>query len=410
MDTPRFAKKIGVVIATIAVGALAAVIPHLVGGGPVREGAPVTMGPAVGMPGAPPTSSSGLSQRVSEMEARLRAQPGDVAAAVLLADALLRQARAANDVRAAGRAGEVLKGVLNENPAQYEALRLLGAIDLSQHRFRDALEVARRARDLRPDDAWNYGVMGDAQIELGDYEQAYDAFEKMMALRPSAAAYARVAYARELRGDVTGALQAMQMAAQATAPQDPEAQAWYAAQTGELNLKLGRIEDAERDFRYGTFVFPRYPLAMIGQGKVKAAHGDFDGALTIYLDQLTRTPTLDLAARVGDLYARRGDAAQAERYYQMAEDVAGPGMVQTEGNLALFLADHDRKLPDAVTIAEAVSKTRRDIFTEDALAWAYYKAGRLDDALAASQLALRTGTRDEVLLSRAARIRTAAGS
>jgi tetratricopeptide (TPR) repeat protein len=157
-------------------------------------------------------------------------------------------------------------------------------------------------------------------------------------------------------------------------------------------------------------VFPRYPLAMIGQGKVKAAHGDFDGALTIYLDQLTRTPTLDLAARVGDLYARRGDAAQAERYYQMAEDVAGPGMVQTEGNLALFLADHDRKLPDAVTIAEAVSKTRRDIFTEDALAWAYYKAGRLDDALAASQLALRTGTRDEVLLSRAARIRTAAGS
>jgi tetratricopeptide (TPR) repeat protein len=410
MDTPRFAKKIGVVIATIAVGAVAAVIPHLVGGGPVREGAPVTMGPAVGMPGAPPTSSSGLSQRVSEMEARLRAQPGDVAAAVLLADALLRQARAANDVRAAGRAGEVLKGVLNENPAQYEALRLLGAIDLSQHRFRDALEVARRARDLRPDDAWNYGVMGDAQIELGDYEQAYDAFEKMMALRPSAAAYARVAYARELRGDVTGALQAMQMAAQATAPQDPEAQAWYAAQTGELNLKLGRIEDAERDFRYGTFVFPRYPLAMIGQGKVKAAHGDFDGALTIYLDQLTRTPTLDLAARVGDLYARRGDAAQAERYYQMAEDVAGPGMVQTEGNLALFLADHDRKLPDAVTIAEAVSKTRRDIFTEDALAWAYYKAGRLDDALAASQLALRTGTRDEVLLSRAARIRTAAGS
>ena len=410
MDTRRLGKKIGVVIATIAVGAVAAVIPHLVGGGPVRERAPVTMGPAVGMPGAPPTSSSGLSQRVSEMEARLRAQPGDVAAAVLLADALLRQARAANDVRAAGRAGEVLKGVLNENPAQYEALRLLGAIDLSQHRFRDALEVARRARDLRPDDAWNYGVMGDAQIELGDYEQAYDAFEKMMALRPSAAAYARVAYARELRGDVTGALQAMQMAAQATAPQDPEAQAWYAAQTGELNLKLGRIEDAERDFRYGTFVFPRYPLAMIGQGKVKAARGDFDGALIFYLDQLTRTPTLDLAARVGDLYARRGDAVQAERYYQMAEDVAGPGLVQTEANLALFLADHDRKLPDAVTIAETVSKTRRDIFTEDALAWAYYKAGRVDEALAASQLALRTGTRDEALLARAARIREAAGS
>ncbi len=65
-----------------------------------------------------------------------------------------------------------------------------------------------------------------------------------------------------------------------------------------------------------------YPLAMIGQGKVKVAGGDRDGALAIYLDQLKRNQTLDLAARIGDLYAERGDAAQSERYYQLAEDVA----------------------------------------------------------------------------------------
>jgi tetratricopeptide (TPR) repeat protein len=157
-----------------------------------------------------------------------------------------------------------------------------------------------------------------------------------------------------------------------------------------------------------VFVFPGYPLGVIGQGKVQVARGDRDGALAIYLEQLKRTPTLDLAARIGDLYATRGDAAQSERYYQLAEDLAGPGVVQTEANLALYLADHDRKLSEAVTIAEAVAAKRHDIFTEDALAWAYYKTGRFNDAYTASQRALRTGTRDEALLGRADRIRAAA--
>ena len=140
---------------------------------------------------------------------------------------------------------------------------------------------------------------------------------------------------------------------------------------------------------------------------MKVARGDRDGALAIYLEQLKRTPTLDLAARIGDLYAERANAAQSERYYQLAEDLAGPGVAQTEANLALFLADHNRKLSEAVKIAEAVAATRQDIFTEDALAWAYYKVGRLDEAFAASQRALRIGTREQPVLSRAAQIRAA---
>ncbi len=367
----------------------------------------MSIAPQIGMPGSPPTSAEGLRQRVGDMEQRLREHPRDAGAAVLLADALLRQARAANDSRPTSRAGEVLRAVLKETPAQYDALRMLGAIYLSQHRFREALDVARRARDLRPGDAWNHGVMGDALIELGEYDKAFDAIDTMATMRPGAGAYARVAYGRELGGSLDGAVQAMQMAEQATAVQDPEAQAWYAAQVGELYLRMGKLDEADREYRRAAFLFPNYPHAMIGRGKVKAARGNRDGALAAYLDQMTRTPTLDLAARIGDLYAERGQSVDRERYYQLAEDLAGPGAAQTEANLALFLAEHDRKLTEAVQIAEAVAATRQDIFTEDALAWAYYKVGRLDDAVAASRRAVRTGTRDERILSHAARIRAA---
>jgi tetratricopeptide (TPR) repeat protein len=391
--------------AAIAVGIAAAAVPPLVARRDRHAASNIRMAAAVGMPGAPATTAAGLRSRIEEMERRLRDRPGDPGAAVLLSDALLREARATTDPRPANRAAEVLDAVLREDPGQYDALRMLGAIDLSQHKFRDALEVGRRARDLRPEDAWNYGVMGDALVELGDYDRAFEAFDTMMAKRPGAAAYARVAYARELRGNVRGALEAMTLASQATPPQDLEAQAWYAAQIGELYLRLGRLDEASRAFRRSVFSFPNYPHGTIGLGKVAAARGDRDGALAIYLDQVTRTPTLDLASRIGDLYAAKGDRDQAERYYQLAEDVAGPAAAQTEANLALFLAEHDRRLPEAVRMAEAVASVRHDIFTEDALAWAYFKTGRFEEAAAASARALRTGTDDERILRHAAQIR-----
>ena len=164
---------------------------------------------------------------------------------LLLADALLRQARVTGDPRLTSRAGAMLS-VVKDAPGHYDALRMLGAIYLSQHRFGDALDVGRRARDLRPSDPWNHGVIGDALLELGEYEDAFEAFDTMMSIRPTASAYARVAYARELQGNVHGALQAMQMVAEATSVHDPEAQAWYASQVGELYLRMGKSDDADR--------------------------------------------------------------------------------------------------------------------------------------------------------------------
>jgi tetratricopeptide (TPR) repeat protein len=395
------------VSAAVAVGAIAAAAPHLKFRGSPALGEPLRLGPAIGMPGAPPTSADGLRQRIGEMEARLHDHPSDAAAAMLLADALLRQARATNDGRPANRAASVVAAVLKDDPGQYEALRLLGAIDLSRHRFRDALDIARRARNLRPSDAWNYGVMGDALVELGEYDAAFDAFNTMASMRPGADAYARISYARELRGDLAGALDVMQLAESSTDPHDAEAKAWYTAHTGELYLKLGRLVEAERAFRQAAFFYPNYPHAVVGLGKVRAARGEEDAALAIYRDQFARTPTLDLAARIGDIFAARGRTEDSERYYQLAEDLAGPPVAQTEANLAMFLADHNRRLDEAVMIAQTVAAARHDILTDDALALALFKAGRVEEAFAASQRALRTGTRDERILAHAAAIRRA---
>ena len=76
----------------------------------------------------------------------------------------------------------MLTSQLKASAGHYDLLRLLATVYLSQHRSREALETGQLARNMRPDDAWTYGVIGDASIELGEYDPAFAAFDTMMKL------------------------------------------------------------------------------------------------------------------------------------------------------------------------------------------------------------------------------------
>jgi tetratricopeptide (TPR) repeat protein len=333
------------------------------------------------------------------MESRLAANPDDVGAAVRLVEALLRQTRITNDVRLAARAEQALNRALLNAPDHYEANRMRAELYLSQHRFREAIAAAERTRAQRPSDPINYGILGDARLELGEYDDAFAAFDRMMTLRPSAAAYARVAYARELQGNLSGALETMKLAAQATPPGDLEARAWYHAQLGELNMQLGRPAEAKQEFINASHAFPGHPFAVIGYARAIEAEGDVGGALTLLRDLAVKTPSPDLLVRIGDLLTHRERFEEAEQYYARAE-TAWRKDVRDPANFAVFLADRGQT-DEAVRVAEAEARVRHDIFTDDALAWAYFKAGRLADARHATQRARRTGTRHRVVLAHA---------
>ena len=96
----------------------------------------------------------------------------------------------------------------------------LGSLALTQHQFRRALARGREARSLAPFSARPLGIVGDALLELGRYDVAFAAFERMNALEPNLASYARIAYARELIGDLPGAVRAMRLAVDASAGLD----------------------------------------------------------------------------------------------------------------------------------------------------------------------------------------------
>ena len=354
------------------------------------------------------TGRESLSARIVDLRGRVAARPEDVGAAVMLADALVRQTRITGNSGLAIEAEAALKRALANDPANYDANRERGTLLLSQHRFREAVAIGEKNRDARPDDPLNYGVIGDGRLELGDYEQAFDAFDKMMSLRPGAASYARVAYARELQGNISGAIESMKLAADATPPDDPESLAWHHAQVGDLYLRLGKLHEAAAEYITASQAFPGHPFAMLGYARLLALRGEPASALALLQELATTAPTPDLAARTGDLLAQLGRRDEAERQYALAE--AGWRVDAPEPkNLARFLAEHDRKIPEAVAIAEKAAAERHDIFTEDALAWAYFKAGRFAAARQAIAQALRTGSKDPEIHVHARAIEAATG-
>jgi tetratricopeptide (TPR) repeat protein len=387
------------VCAIVAAGAYAR------GARPTRAYAALPL--SAGTPGGAPTSREGLTQTIAALERRLADEPGSGVAAARLADALLRQARATGNGGLAIQAEGALRTALGVAPS-YEAKRMLGAVLAAQHRFRDAIAAAEQARAIEPSDAWNDGVIGDAHLELGEYDAAFTAFDAMMRKRPSAAAYGRASYARELQGDLDGALRLMQMALDATSAHDPESQAWHHAQLGDLQYQLGRLADAEREYRHSAFTFADHPLALVGLARVDAARGDLTAALAGYATLMASAPAPEYAARMAELEQALGRPVDAARHVALAEqgwrtDTPEPA------HLARLLASDRARAGEALAIAEQAAAFRQDIFTMDAVAWAALRAGRIARAVAASRQALRTGTRDRAILYHAAAIAAAAG-
>jgi tetratricopeptide (TPR) repeat protein len=224
------------------------------------------------------TSAEQMEAGLAAAKARLAVNPADSAAAVRAAEILLRQARAQRSGGPALQAEAILTTLLEREPGEYSALKLLGAVYLSLHKFGDALNVAKRGLAVRPGDAWHYGVMGDAYLELGDRQRAFDAFDRMMTIRPDAGAYSRVSYALELQGQFPQALRAMRMATEATGADDAEGLAWLYVQQAGILGQMGSRGEARQALLRALAAYPDYPealdaLARLDQGGADRSRG-----------------------------------------------------------------------------------------------------------------------------------------
>jgi tetratricopeptide (TPR) repeat protein len=272
----------------------------------------------------------------------------------------------------------------------------MGALSLARHQFREALEWGEKARGMSPGTALIYGVIGDAQIELGQYDAALETFQTMVDLRPDLSSYARASYVRELHGDVDGAIEAMQRAVQAGGP-NAENTNWTRVQLGNLYFNSGQLVEAETQYNQALAFYPDYVHAIASLARVHAARGEYDQAIKLYIDATNRIPLPEYVIALGDVYKAAGHGQEAERQYNLIgvmDRLYAANGVDTDLEIALFKADHDQNLNGTLALARKAYANRPSIHGADVLAWALYKTGNYEEAQQYSEEALQLGTKD----------------
>jgi len=309
------------------------------------------------------------------------------------------------------RASKIIQSVLSNEATNYEALRMRSQIELERHNFTKVAEYSRELTAATPEDPYNWGTLGDSLMELGQYDKAAAAYQRMVSLRPDLSSYNRASYYRFVAGDATGAVEIMKRAIDAGS-RSPENIAWCYVDLGNMYFKIGQVADAERAYLSALRAFTGYYPAYAGLGRAYAAQGKTLEAIENYQRAQAVVPLVEYAAALQDLYALAGKPEEARKQadtVDMIDKMEQASGLNVNRNLAMAYADRDRKLDRALSLVESEMSGRRDIYTYDALAWTLYKNKKYDEAARAKDKALELGTPEPAFYYHAGMIERALG-
>jgi tetratricopeptide (TPR) repeat protein len=336
---------------------------------------------------------------ISAFQERLKQNPKDGVTYTLLANQYVRQARETGDVSGYQRAEDALNQALDLLPAYSAARTSLASVYYSQHEFMRALELAQKEYDRNPKNTQALVIIADAQLALGNYQETEVIYQQLGDLGATPPILARIAAFEELKGKPEEGLALMRRAAgeALSSGGTQESVAWYILRVADMYFNRGHYKQAGGYYEAALRVFDNYHLALAGLGKVQAAQGNYEAAITYYQQAVNIIPQPDYLAALGDLYTLTDQPKQAQAHYKTVEHIGKLAEINQQvynRQLANFYSDHNMKPQEALHLALAELESRKDVYGYDAAAWAEYKNGNDEQAQMYMDQALALGTRD----------------
>ncbi|MDB5263936.1 MAG: hypothetical protein JWQ14_3219 [Adhaeribacter sp.] len=343
---------------------------------------------------------------VQGLQRKLREKPNDLQSKLHLAFAYMQEARITGEHPYYYPAAlTLINDILDQKPANpemmYEATVAKASIQLSLHQFGPALTTAQAALPYNTHNASVYGVLCDANVELGNYEEAIKMADQMTALRPDLKSYSRISYLREIHGDLPGAIEAMEQAAAAGYP-GLEQTAWTRVTLGSLYEKNGDLQKAAAVYQRALDEYPKYAFALGGLGRLAEKKGNHREAIRLFTEAANTLPEFSFQEELVRLYQQQGEKIKANKVMEelisgMEEDQEAGHLVDLElANIYLHLKHDPEK---ALAFARKEYKRRpANIDVCKTLAAIYYKKQDYKSADIFLQKATRTNSQDAALL------------
>jgi tetratricopeptide (TPR) repeat protein len=359
------------------------------------------------------TMLSPAERSMAQARKLIEKNPKDFEAYNALALALSRRARETSDVKFYAQAEETLQKSFEIVPDNFDGQRIQVWLLLGKHEFAAALDAAKKLNQKMPDDVMLYGFLADANVELGNYNDAEKAAQWMLDLKPgNIPGLTRAAYLRELYGDIEGSLELMNMAYQSTPPGEVEDGAWIVTQMAHLNLEIGKIGEAERLSQQALAVFPGYHYALGNLAKVRIQQKRYGEAVELLTQRYRAAPhaenLYDLAQAL-QLAGKTADANKAFAEFEQKSLLETNRGDNSNHELIFYYADYAKQPEKALDVAQREIARRHDVFTLDSYAWALYENGQYGEARKQIEIALAVGIRDAKIFRHAGEIALKSG-
>src|SRR6202050_2376440 len=342
------------------------------------------------------TLNAETDQQIQSLQLHVKAAPDDYAGYDALGSAFFQKARETGDIAYYDLAEQTLKKSLELAPHDFHAadpLVHIALVYMGEHRFKDALGSAQQAIGLGSGDLAAFAIEGDAYTDIGDYDEAAEAYNTVQTLgqvtsSPLALACmsdSRIASLPFLHGDSAEAIRLMRSAVaaalQINVPR--ENLAWLYFELGERYVQAGELENAALAYQSGIAADPNHYRSMAGLAKIRAAQGEFEESIHLYQRSIAIIPFPAYVEELGDVYRKTGKEKEAQQQYDLVVYIGRLGELNrllSTRELALFHADQGIKLPETLELARKELEVRHDIYTWDTLAWVLYKNRRLQEA------------------------------
>lgn len=368
-------------LSKLTVGALVFVIGCSDGSAKVQPEVPKANLALSYQPGATPTG-----KLIGEAQAKLR-KDESAESAVNLAILLMRRRRETSKPIVMLYAKDAIKLALKLEPKNVQALVLRGMAHQYDHEFEKARDLAQRALKIDGETLLAHLLLGDALLELGDYDKAIAAYQAAVDLRPNLQSYNRAAHIAWLQGDMETAVEWLDMAIDAGSMRDPESTAWCFVDLGDIFRHRGQSDSALAAADRALKMLPEYVPALVLKARTLAAEGELEAAIASYDAALSHLPTVDSLVEQAELLRKLGRSKEAS--VRMTDAIA---LSKDDPRpLAHYYARMNVKPKDALRLAQQELKARQNIAAWDTLALAQIRNGQLEDAEASLLKATQLG-------------------